>query len=313
LDIDKLEACIEEIKLANIMESSLIYIDGRNTSLKNKIHEIRETFLSCWEQDQLPIVMNCAKKLRNGIPLPVLSICGEGTREIRYTKYLAYFLDPVKPHGLGSEFLKQVLRIDINRLGISEDVLDKVKVENEVLIGTIPGKSGSVSCFCDIVLEGTGIVIFIEQKIHSSESGHLNSRFSQLHRYSRAIDKNPRYEDLKQLKVYLTPQNKQPKNVQDWIPITHRQLVETGLELLEDSALSNIARENFARFLMDIAVGPYSGTESDLIELRNISDDLVNREFRLDKYIRFSNLSAENNILLKIIGECNAGENDRSR
>jgi hypothetical protein len=65
LDIDKLIACcIEEIKLANITESSLIEKDVVNASLNNIIHKLRKTFLSCWEQDQLPIVKDLAKKFK---------------------------------------------------------------------------------------------------------------------------------------------------------------------------------------------------------------------------------------------------------
>ncbi len=48
--------------------------------------------------------------IKKGLPTPVLTVCGKGTREIRFTRYLAYFLDPNGKHGLSSKFLKAVMR-----------------------------------------------------------------------------------------------------------------------------------------------------------------------------------------------------------
>ena len=53
-----------------------------------------------------------------GVPLGALSVCGRGTREIRYTSLLRYFLDPHEPHGLGSRPLREFLSAPISRQGI---------------------------------------------------------------------------------------------------------------------------------------------------------------------------------------------------
>jgi hypothetical protein len=81
-----------------------------NRKLEKKITNIKNAFLENWEEEKLPFIKEVTNITNRGIPLPVLSICGKGTREIRFTKYLAYFLDPSKNHGLKDEFLKEILR-----------------------------------------------------------------------------------------------------------------------------------------------------------------------------------------------------------
>src|SRR5690554_8221437 len=70
--------------------------------LKEKIDNITKTFVINWKNENTFFVKKIISNINinKGIPLPVLSICGEGTREIRFTKYLSYFLNPQKEHGL---------------------------------------------------------------------------------------------------------------------------------------------------------------------------------------------------------------------
>lgn len=303
MDIDKLKASIANIKSVKFNKEKLPLSEKSEISkLENTIQTICKAFLQNWEKDKLPLVKDWAMKLDFGIPLPVLSICGKGTQEVRFTKYLAYFLDPNKPHGLGSAFIKKVFSKEIKSLGIDEDTINNAVVDSEVIIGICKGDLKDPSCQCDIVIELDKLFIFIEQKIKSAQSPHKDTKFSQLSRYTQAIDNNLKYNSYQQIKIYLTPQNKQPEN-EDWKPLSHTELIEHGLAILKDNKLTQTARQNFIRFLMDIATGPYIGTEDEIIELHKISKELVDHEFTLNKYIKFSNLLNKNELILKLICE----------
>jgi hypothetical protein len=58
-------------------------------------------------------------------------MCGQGTQEIRYTKYLSYILDGSKAHGLGTRYLEELLS------RVSDKTIDTYKavIESEKLIG----------------------------------------------------------------------------------------------------------------------------------------------------------------------------------
>ena len=50
-----------------------------------------------------------------GLPVPVLSVCGQGTQEVRYTKLLGYYMNPSGRHGLGSRVLKSIVKTALAR------------------------------------------------------------------------------------------------------------------------------------------------------------------------------------------------------
>lgn len=205
MDIDKLKVAISNIKSVKFNKEKLTLADKDEISkLDNTIQTICKAFLQNWEKDKLPLVKDWATKLENGIPLPVLSICGKGTQEIRFTKYLAYFLDPNKPHGLGSAFIKRVFSNEIKNLDIDEDMINNATVDSEMNIGICKGNIKDHTCQCDIVIELGKVFIFIEQKIKSTQSANKDTDFSQLSRYTQAIDNNVKYKSYKQIKIFLT-------------------------------------------------------------------------------------------------------------
>src|SRR5690554_6702965 len=68
-------------------------------------HAINTAYHRDWEKQKLEFARHFLSRTWAGIPLPVLSLCGHGTQEIRYSKYLSFFLDGSKPHGLGTRYL----------------------------------------------------------------------------------------------------------------------------------------------------------------------------------------------------------------
>lgn len=262
------------------------------------ITKISDAYHHEWEKEKLEFAQNFLARTWAGMPLPVLSICGRGTQEIRYSKYLGYFLDGSKSHGLGSRYLDEILKL------VTEEKIDtfNAKAETEKWIGSAPGLSGSIECFCDNVISCNHHVIFIEQKINSGESQNQNSKETQLRRYDHAIEQNEEFHGKKQVRIFITPSGKTSSNSSNWNPVSHEDLACIGLKVLSNGGISGAARENLKRFLLDLLLGPFTKTEEEiqnLVELAKASVLTPNFRDRL----RFDRLVSQNELLVNILME----------
>lgn len=281
------------------------YIRDDNTQLKKTIIKIKNSFLSNWRKEQLPFVTTVVNKmdLKSGIPLPILSICGKGTQEIRFTKYLAYFLDPNKQHGLQDRLLETMLNPECKRFGLDKDWRVGCEVVPEINLGEVSNGIESVGCFADIGIVGNDYLIVIEQKVLSSESKHSKSELNQLRRYNVALETNEDFRDKKHIKIYLTPQRKNSNSTSDWINLTHSDIISRGLVLLKSSDLPKTGRENLLRLLIDLAVGPYEIMEDIADEINVLGNRIITEEFNLATFIRFKRLIDDNRQFVELLME----------
>ena len=269
-----------------------------NQELSALIENITQAYHRDWEKEKLEFAQNFLSRTWAGMPLPVLSICGKGTQEIRYSKYLGYFLDGTKSHGLGFRYLNELLTL------VSQDDIDTYRaiVETEKWIGTAMGREGPVSCICDIVINAKNHVIFIEQKIKSGESQNQKSETTQLARYNDAIAGNSEFSDKKLIRIFLTPSGKWSKSSVNWKPVSHHDLVQMGFNLMNKGGLSNVARENLKRFLLDLLLGPFDKTENEIQELVELAKSCVLKP-SFEERLRFDRLVTRNEQLIKILME----------
>jgi len=264
--------------------------------LSSGIDSVRRAFLANWENEHLPGIKRFRSSVVRGIPTPVLSICGQGTREIRWTKYLSYFLDPRARHGLGERFVRAVIYGPVGKHVGPLGPYQVKRVGNEVYIGA--------GCRCDIVIETDRFAVFIEQKITSGESAYPGSELGQLERYARAISESKEYGSMFSYKVYLTPEGFIPeKNVGGWIPVSHEDIIWAGVGLLRDGGLGQVAWNNLYRLLADLATGPAGQAEEDLEELIYLADKLATEGFDLNAYARYRSLRDQNHAFIQLITE----------
>lgn len=276
--------------------------DDENTTSTQNFSELVEKITAAyhrdWDKDKLEFAQNFLARTWAGMPLPVLSICGRGTQEIRYSKYLGYFLDGTKSHGLGLRYLDELLSLVTNE---KIDTFQAV-VETEKWIGKAHGLSDFVDCVCDNVVTCTQHIIFIEQKINSGESVNQNSEESQLRRYNEAIESNEEFYGKKQLRIYLTPTGRYSSNSLDWNPISHEDLVRIGLSVMKKGGISSVARDNLKRFLLDLLLGPFKKTEDEIQELVELAKASVLKPSFRDR-LRFDRLVSRNELLISILME----------
>jgi len=267
-------------------------------SLIEIIKSIDMAYHKDWEKNKLDFAKSILSRTWAGIPLPVLSLCGRGTQEIRYSTYLAYFLDSSKPHGLGTKYLDGILEY-LNIEGI--DTYNS-RVDSEKWLGKASGKEGLVSCFCDIFIESKAHLIFIEQKINSGESSNPNSETSQLLRYDEAINENPEFSGKNQTRIYLTPTGKISQKSPNWQSLSYIDLVDIGLNLLHTGKLSYTAKENLKRFLLDILIGPFKKTEDKIQNIVLLAEKAItSSEFK--NRIEFDQITNQNAKLIEILLE----------
>jgi len=194
-----------------------------------------------------------------GVPLATLSVCGRGTREIRYTKLLAYFLDPRSLHGLGAGCLDAVFGPEVARKGIprQQAVWHEATVEAEYDLGKVAVGERTFGCTVDIFISSPAVAILVEQKIHAAESPPTSARgLSQLQRYSCAFgQKFPLLQD-RTLKFFLTPHEGASPKDESWAPLTHEAVLRRLAGILREPDLSQTARHNLRCLLWDLMGGP---------------------------------------------------------
>lgn len=269
------------------------------------IEQIRSAYHRDWEEQRLGEAQALQASLAGGIPVPVLSACGHGTAETRYTQYVAYFLNPSKPHGLGARYLDGLLSLmrRSNPSIPSEINATEAIVEAEAYIGSAPGKNGRpVGCTCDVVVECPGYVFFIEHKVKSGQSANPSSSDRQLVRYDIAIDGNPAYRNVSKIRIYLTPGGNASSGHFDWLGLSHSDFARVALELLRVGDLSATARENLLRFAVDLALGPYERAEDEIrdLEVRAAS---ATQGTDFGERLRFDRIVDRNRLLVDLLLE----------
>jgi hypothetical protein len=146
-------------------------------------------------------------------------------REVKHTKFLAFLLDPLEPHGLGDKFLRSILGAivtehpssPLSRLDVAISDFGNVSVHTE-------------RDHFDIAIEipRLNVLVVIENKIDSSESK------DQLPTYRASAES--KYKNFKFLGVFLTPEGREGEDEQ-WGALSYTTIASV-LRLLLDEGLA---------------------------------------------------------------------------
>ncbi len=122
-------------------------------------------------------------------PADMFGVLGHSRAEVRHTKLVAWLLDPVARHGLGTRFLE--LMLERVYPGEQFDDLDRAEPACEVVRGP---------CRADIIVWGPGFTIVIEAKVDAEEGRRqCDEQYEQF-----ADEPGSRF-------IFLTPRGRQPR------------------------------------------------------------------------------------------------------
>ena len=325
MGLQKLNSSIEKIKKArkeadneggfSLSENLKKTIDAIKSSfhdtgfveeLSNKISSIRESYIENWNNENLSYVEEVVEKtdLSKGIPAPVLSVCGRGTREIRFTRYLAYYLNPEKNHGLHNHLLKRTLTKEAEEAGLDTDWHENCEVKSEYKLGNITFNHKEISCYVDIAILGDKFIIIIENKILADESEHPEVDLGQLKRYDLALERNESLKDYEKVKIYLKTGAGDKSESSDWIAMNYNTIIKRGIKLLQQDFISDVAGENLMRLLLDLSLGPHEIHMDFIEDINETGKEIIESDsFSLNKSLNFDRLTNEHELIINILLE----------
>lgn len=279
-NINELNKVIEKIKAINKDKT-------RINELDLAIKDIEKQFIIDFQNKYLDIAKEILDKFEKGLPTPVLSVCGKGTQEIRFSKYLGYMLNPDNLHGLDKKILEYGFKSIIENNKMKELLNSKLEIYNEYYLGEILGQG----CYIDILIISENQIIAIEQKILSEES-NAGLEISQLDRYSKAIISNDKLNKKEITKIYLTP-NEKIDNKKDWINVSYRELIKNIIEIFKCEKLNTINKINLSSFVIDLLMGPHELLEDKFKRIIKVSKRVIDKPSAIN-YSEFKRLYQNN-------------------
>lgn len=154
-------------------------------------------------------------------------------REIKHTKFLAFLLDPMKPHGMGSKFIRAFLADIANNgdIPLLDMDLSSIEVKPEHKLkkeDNSPG--GTIDILIRVRLRSNSndpYIIAIENKLDAREGDN------QLANYETAI--NNHYKNNNKLFIYLTDGSEEEISSENWREATYQNNVLPILEKIIQS------------------------------------------------------------------------------
>lgn len=256
-NLAQLRSAIELIK-RHLVESASRSGDLRE-KLQSAIGKLRHDVLEEFRSVTWPHLRKLDEVLQTGrgLPVPALSVCGFGTAEVRYTQLLAYYLDARNHHGLGGRLAQAAFARRIE--GGTSLPWEECTARAEFPLGKaqLSDKTERWNSL-DLLIEVGGRRILVEQKINSAEGEEQLRRYSDAARalFGESLDL-----------FFLTPDGRGSRNEQ-WIEVSHDELLCGMASVLDSPELSPTARHNLRALLLDLAMGPLSQDADWIDELR---------------------------------------------
>ncbi len=254
----RLRAAIQRIKL-HVLDGET-HAAGRREQLQSAISKLRHDVLEEFRTATWPHLRRLDEVLQTGrgLPVPALSVCGFGTAEVRYTQLLAYYLDARNHHGLGGRLAQAAFAHRVE--GGASLPWEECTARAEFPLGKaqLSDKTERWNSL-DLLIEVGGRRILVEQKINSAEGEEQLRRYSDAARalFGEGLDL-----------FFLTPDGRGDRNEQ-WIEISHDELLCGMASVLDSPELSPTARHNLRALLLDLAMGPLAQDADWIDELRH--------------------------------------------
>lgn len=179
-------------------------------------------------------------------PFEALRVVGH---EIRHSNFLAYCLDPGRPHGFGAECLKGVMRAVAHAYRNWRSVLDERAITpldfHLMDFDTARVEREWKSIDLLVVLPDAKMVIAFELKIDAKEHGQ------QLRRYRAVVQENfPAREGWHEILVFLTKRGSKPsESGEGWFALELAEVAKELDRIVANGVGGDTARDTLASYL----------------------------------------------------------------
>lgn len=152
-------------------------------------------------------------------------------QEIRHSNFLGFLLDPKKPHGLGAQFIKEIiLRAAVANEGKEVAQLNTLLGDFDDLVVEREWSASGRKLKIDIVAwsNANQTVFVIENKVDASAGE------TQLADYESLISEHQRFYGYKKTFIYLTKNSDEPEE-SNWLQLGYEDVVEIVSDLVREN------------------------------------------------------------------------------
>ena len=156
--------------------------------------------------------------------------------EVRHSNVIAWLLDPLANHGIGSHFLQQFLKYFVSdNKSVLTDILTIIDIEM-MNFGDVEIRRewNNIDILIIINEDSKQFIVTIENKVNSSENS------DQLKRYRGIAEKE--FPDALKIYIYLTPESQTPSD-EHWLCFNYTKIAEITDNLIRhrrDSLNENV-------------------------------------------------------------------------
>jgi len=148
----------------------------------------------------------------------IFEALGIERQELRHSNFFAWLMDPKGNHGLGDYFLSQFIKM-LARISDDERInalLFDMEISEGLVETEIFREWNNIDIF--IINKALGFTITVENKFLTKEHS------DQLRRYKEMVETS--YPGLRNIFVYLTPDQKEPEGDKSYIPVGYVYIVD---------------------------------------------------------------------------------------
>ena len=193
-------------------------------------------------------------------PFEAMGVVGA---EIRHGNFLAYMLDPFRPHGYGSAVLREFLSAAVSNPARLSVELPLTRLEVHLAdLGDAEVRREWRSIDLLLIVHELRSVVAIELKIDSLQHGN------QLRRYRASVEAHwPRSDKWKHMFVFLTKNNEAPEDADHWLPVRLADLIVPFEKLSEEPSTAPLAAQML-------------GAYARMMKRRHLNDEKINEIVR---------------------------------
>lgn len=189
---------------------------GEQTDIRSDQQALEDFVLANPELDELEILLD---------QFNIFEAMRAERTEIRHSDFLAFLMDPGRPHGLGDSVLKSILQAVLKAKGDYPAGVTPVDLDSWDMMGaSVSREEFNTDILVRYEYAGRKLIVLIENKIDSAEHS------DQLRRYYDGVAASDTQAQI--IAIYLTPDGEQPSDDR-FLPLDYESVADLLGDLID--------------------------------------------------------------------------------